>query len=147
MSFKDDAAQVLGAEAFRKGLGALRPTDVAHVSAQRPREITGSADVDAALVATLPNAARWDYVVGRTQGHVLQTHWIEVHPASAGTNVHEIEKKLVWLMTWLRDNPLAQYPREVVWIASGKSAFNARSPGIKALAAKGCRFVGGHLHL
>lgn len=147
MSFKTDVTQVLGADAFRKGLGALRQTDAAHVSAQRPRDITGSAEVDASLAAALPNAARWDYVVGRTQGNVHQTHWIEVHPASAGKNVHEVEKKLAWLMAWLRANPLAMYPRDVVWIASGKSAFNARSPGIKALAAKGCRFVGGHLHL
>lgn len=147
MSFKTDVTQVLGVDAFRKGLGALRQTDVAHVSAQRPRDITGSADVDASLATTLPNDARWDYVVGRTQGNVLQTHWIEVHPASAGKNVQEIEKKLAWLMVWLRGNPLAKYPREVVWIASGRSAFNARSPGVKVLAAKGCRFMGGHLHL
>ncbi len=147
MSFKTDVTQVLGADAFRKGLGALRQTDVAHVSAQRPREIKGSADVDASLAGALPNAARWDYVVGRIQGNIHQTHWIEVHPASASKNVHEIEKKLAWLMAWLRDKPLAKYPRDVVWIASGKSAFNARSPDIKALAAKGCRFVGGHLHL
>jgi hypothetical protein len=147
MSFKTDVTHVLGADAFRKGLGALRQTDVAHVSAQHPREIMGSADVDASLAAELPNAARWDYVVGRTQGNVHQTHWVEVHPASAGKHVNEIEKKLAWLMTWLRGNPLANYPRDVVWIASGRSAFNARSPGIKALASKGCRFVGGHLHL
>ncbi len=147
MSFKTDVRQVLGADAFHRGLGALRQADVVHVSAQRPRDITGSADVDASLATTLPNAARWDYVVGRTQGNVHQTHWVEVHPASAGKNVNEIEKKLAWLMTWLRGNPLANYPRDVVWIASGRSAFNARSPSIKALAAKGCRFVGGHLHL
>lgn len=95
MSFKTDVAQVLGAGAFRKGLGALRQTDVAHVSAQRPREIKGSADVDASLADALPNAARWDYVVGRTQGNIHQTHWIEVHPASASKNVHEIEKSLL----------------------------------------------------
>ena len=147
MSFKTDVRQVLGADAFRKGLGALRQTDVAHVSAQRPREIKGSADVDASLAGALPNAARWDYVVGRTQGKLLQSHWIEVHPASAGKNVHEIEKKLAWLMAWLRDKTLAKYPRDVVWVASGGSAFNARSPDIKALATKGCRFLGGHLHL
>lgn len=147
MSFKTDVTQVLGADAFRKGLGALRQTDVAHVSAQRPREIKGSADVDASLAGALPNAARWDYVVGRTHGNVHQAHWIEVHPASVGKNVHEIEKKLAWLMAWLRDNPLANYPRDVVWVASGRSAFTARSPSIKALASKGCRFVGGHLHL
>ncbi|MBK7000812.1 MAG: hypothetical protein IPH35_12835 [Rhodoferax sp.] len=147
MSFKADVMQVLGADAFRKGLGALRQTDVGHISTRHPRDITGSADVDASLATALPNAARWDYVVGRIQGNVLHTHWIEVHPANAGKNVHEVEKKLAWLTAWLQDKPLAAYPRDVVWIASGKSAFNARSPSIKALAAKGCRFVGGHLHL
>lgn len=147
MSFKTDVMQVLGADAFRKGWGALRQADVAHVSAHHPRYITGSADVDASLATALPNAARWDYVVGRTHGNVVQTHWIEVHPANADKNVHEVEKKLAWLMAWLRDKPLANYPRDVVWIASGKSSFHARSPSIKALASKGCRFVGGHLHL
>lgn len=147
MSFKADVIDTLGDGTFCKGLGALKPADAGHVSCARPRELVGSADVDAALAAPLPNDHRWDYVVGRTAGNVLNAHWIEVHPAGSTKNIAEVEKKLAWLSGWLHGNSLGQYPRDVVWVASGKSTYNTRSPAIKALAAKGCRFVGGHLAL
>ena len=147
MSFKADVVEALGDGTFHKGLGALKPVDAGHVSCARPRELVGSAEVDAALAATLPNAHRWDYVVGKTAGNVITAHWIEVHPASSTKNIAEVERKLAWLSRWLHGNPLGAYPKAVVWVASGKSTYNTRSPAIKALAAKGCRFVGGHLTL
>jgi hypothetical protein len=147
MSFKAVVVDALGDGAFHKGLGALKPGDADHVSSARPRELSGSVDVDTALVATLPNAHRWDYVVGKTAGNVITAHWIEIHPASSTKNIAEVEKKLAWLSEWLHGNPLGQYPKYVVWVASGKCTYNMRSPAIKALAAKGCRFVGGHLML
>jgi hypothetical protein len=147
MSFKADVVEALGDGTFYKGLGALKQVDAGHVSCARPRELSGSADVDAALAATLPNAHRWDYVAGKSEGNVVTAHWIEVHPAISTKNIAEIEKKLAWLSGWLHENPLGQYPKDVVWVASGKSTYNTRSPAIKALAAKGCRFVGGHLML
>jgi membrane protein YqaA with SNARE-associated domain len=147
MSFKAAVVDVLGDGAFHKGLGALKPGDADHVSSARPRELSGSADVDTALVATLSNAHRWDYVVGKTAGNVITAHWIEVHPASSTKNIAEVERKLAWLSGWLHGNPLGHYPKDVVWVASGKSTYNTRSPAIKALAGKGCRFVGGHLML
>ncbi len=147
MSFKADVIHTLGVGTFHKGLGALKPVDAGHVSSVHPRELAGSADVDTALVATLPNAHRWDYVVGKSSGKFVTAHWIEVHPASSTKNIAEVERKLAWLSGWLHGNPLGQYPKDVVWVASGKSTYNTRSPAIKALAAKGCRFVGGHLSL
>lgn len=147
MSFKADVVHALGDGAFHKGLGALKPVDAGHVSSERPRELSGSADVDAALAAPLPNANRWDYVVGKSTGNLVTAHWIEIHPASSTKNIAEVEGKLAWLSGWLQGNPLRKYPKDVVWVASGKSTYNSRSPAIKALAAKGCRFVGGHLAL
>lgn len=147
MSFKAGVVQVLGNGAFHKGLRALKPADAGHVSCGRPRELAGSADVDAALATAFPNAHRWDYVIGQSVGKSVHTHWIEVHPASSTGNIAEVERKLAWLSGWLQGNPLGQYPKVVVWVASGKSTYNTRSPAIKALAAKGCRFVGGHLAL
>ena len=147
MSFKADVMQSLGVTYFHKGLGALKQVDVVHISSDRPRELVGSADVDTALAADLPHAHRWDYVVGKGAGKAVTAHWIEVHPAGSTKNIAEVERKLEWLAAWLRGNPLAQYPKDIVWVASGKSTFNTRSPAIKALAAKGCRFVGGHLTL
>ena len=147
MSFKADVIQAVGNGTFHKGLWALKAIDADHISSTHPRELAGSADVDTALAVTLPNAHRWDYVVGTSAGKTVIAHWIEVHPASSTKNIAEVERKLVWLAGWLRGNPLAPYPKDVVWVASGKSTFNTRSPSIKALAAKGCRFVGGHLQL
>lgn len=147
MSFRANVVHAFGECAFHKGLGALKPIDAGHISTLRTRELAGSADVDAALAATLPNAHRWDYVVGKNIGKSLLAHWIEVHPASSTKNIAEVERKLAWLSGWLRGSPLGKYPKDVVWVASGKSSYNTRSPVIKALAAKGCRFVGGHLSL
>ncbi len=147
MSFKANVVCALGDGVFHKGLGALKSADASHVSSARPRELAGSADVDTALAATLPHAHRWDYAVGKSVGNVATAHWIEVHPASSTKNIAEVEKKLAWLCGWLQGNPLGQYPKDIVWVASGKSTYNTRSPAIKALAAKGCRFVGGHLAL
>ncbi len=147
MSFKANVVDALGAGTFYKGLGALKQVDAGHVSCARSRELSGSADVDAALAVTLPNAHRWDYVVGKTAKDVMTAYWIEVHPASSTKNIVEVEKKLAWLSGWLQGKPLGKYQKDVVWVASGKSTYNTRSPAIKALAAKGCRFVGGHLTL
>jgi hypothetical protein len=147
MTFEADVGQALGADAFRKGLRAMKAADSGHVSTMRPRQLLGSADVDQSLAQALPNAARWDYVVGRSHGGHDQAHWIEIHPAGSDANIGEVKKKLAWLTAWLRGNPLAAYPRDVVWVASGKSAFNVRAPAVRALAAQGCRFVGGHLRL
>ncbi|GAA4421894.1 hypothetical protein [Acidovorax lacteus] len=147
MSFKADVVGALGEGTFNKGLGALKQVDAVHVSSARPRELVGSADVDTALAATLPNAHRWDYVVGKSAGGSVTAHWIEVHPASSTKNIAEVERKLAWLAQWLQGNPLGKYPKDVVWVASGRSTYNTRSPAVKALAAKGCRFVGGHLAL
>lgn len=147
MSFKANVVQALGKGTFHKGLGALKPVDAGHISTVRPRDLAGSADVDTALAASLPNAHRWDYVVGKSAGTFVTAHWIEVHPTSSTKNIAEVERKLAWLSWWLQNNPLGRYPKDVVWIASGKSTYNTRSPAIKALAAKGCRFVGGHLAL
>lgn len=130
-----------------QGLGALLPADRARISHADPGKLLGSVDVDAALKDSQPNAARWDYLVGEKQGQQQRLHWIEVHPASSTGNVGEIGAKLDWLIAWLRTTPLASYPKKIVWIASGKSAFNARDPGVRALARRGLYFAGSHLKL
>lgn len=68
MTFQADVARVLGAGAFRKGLRAMKATDSTHVSAVRPRQLIGSADVDGALAEALPNAAPLGLSGGATPG-------------------------------------------------------------------------------
>jgi len=148
MTFKKNVEAALGKSTCKAGLGGLKAADAAHVTASASRSLLGSADVDAALKAADPQGARWDYVIGLRKGAQDVACWVEVHPASGGKNANEIEQKLDWLKAfWKKAPDLAAYPRDVVWVASGRSAFNARSPQIKALASRGCRFAGGHLTL
>jgi hypothetical protein len=114
---------------------------------EKPRTLVGSVDVDSALAAVLPDAPRWDYLVGQRSGHEERVHWVEVHPASSTGNITEVEAKLTWLVGWLEGTPLARHRRTFVWVASGRSAFNSRSPALKGLANRGLRFAGGHLSL
>jgi hypothetical protein len=147
MSFKTDVDMQLQPGAFHRGLGALRAADRVHIGVNRPASLLGSADVDGALLPALPNAPRWDYLIGQSIGRGTHVHWIEIHPAGGGANIQEVEKKLAWLLGWLKDTCLASYPRDIAWVASGKSAFNARDPNLKRLANKGCRFAGGYIQL
>jgi hypothetical protein len=132
---------------LKKGLGALTAADSAHITVGAAVKLLGSINLDASLREAQPNDARWDYLVGQKAGSREQLHWIEIHPASGTGNIGEMEAKLRWLAAWMRTTPLASYPKQIVWIASGKSAFNSRNPGLRALASRGLRFVGGHLKL
>ena len=145
MSFSGDVMATANLEdAFCKGLGALAATDKARLTVGAENRLLGSVNVDAALQASQPNAARWDYVVGQKKGQQEQLHWIEVHPAGGLGNIGEVEAKLKWLAAWMRTTPLGSYPKQIIWIASGRSAFNQRSPLLKRLANGGLQYVGGH---
>lgn len=128
-----------------KGLGALLPADRARVKVGTSTTLLGSVNVDAALQPIEPNAARWDYLVGQKQGHGEHLHCIEVHPAGSTGNIGEVEAKLDWLIGWMRTTPLVVYPKQIIWIASGKSSFNQRHPALRILANRGLRFVGSRL--
>ena len=129
------------------GLGALRHADKLHVSKKKTSKLLGSVDIEKALKPTQPQAHTWDYLVGVQEGNVTRIHWIEIHPASSTGNIAEVTAKMSWLINWMEATPLAQYPRSVVWVASGKSVFNSRSPGLRKLASRGLKFAGSHLVL
>ena len=144
MSFASDCdAEPELAGASRRGLRALSAQAAAHVSKRRGTRLSTSIDIDTAFKPSQPTAARWDYGVGQRQGEREIVHWIEVHPASGGNSISQMQNKLNWLRGWLHGKPLSIYERQVVWVASGKSAFNARDPRLKALAQAGLRFAGG----
>lgn len=145
MSFASDCNAVPAlVGASLPGLQALKAADAAHISKRPSTVLTTSIDLDQALQPGLPNAARWDYGVGQQQGHAEIVHWIEVHPAGGGNNMTEMRNKLTWLQAWLSNKAVGRHERRVVWVASGKSAFNARDPRLKQLAQSGLQFVGGH---
>ena len=145
MSFQSDCdavPELVGAS--KRGLRALNAQDAPHVSKGRGTRLTTSVDIDTALTESQPNAARWDYGVGQRNGNQVAVHWIEVHPASGANSIAQMKNKLIWLRAWLHGKSLAGYERQVVWVASGNCAFNARDPSLKALSQLGLRFVGSH---
>ena len=146
MTFRNDVEAVLPG-AYAEGLRALSPADRRRVSARDTRTISGSANIDAALAAVDPGEPRWDYAIGQKRSHRERIHWVEVHPASGRACIEQVEAKLRWLVRWLRSSLLGGYPRTIVWIATGRSAFNARDPAIKRLAQHGCQFVGRNLSI
>ena len=109
--------------------------------------LTHGVDADTALRSTLPNAPRWDYAVAQKVAQGEHVYWIEVHPASGGASISEMQNKLAWLKRWLPGTPLLAYPRTVVWVAAGRSSFTSRDPKIRSLAQQGLQFAGGHLVL
>ena len=136
------------AGSFNAGLRALRAVDRQRITAQRPRALRGSADLDKALEGLYPNARRWDYAIGVEQARRQRVYWTEVHPAR-DDQIVVIREKLEWLRQWLRDSAVAlnNLPREFVWVSSGATAITPSSPKLRALAAQGVVFKGGHFRI
>ena len=134
--------------AYRAGLGALRPTDRRHVRASDPGTLTGSMDLDTALKPSHPNAPRWDYGVAQAKNgrRRERVYWIEVHPATSDASMKEVERKFEWLLRWLagRGRRLQVFEKDFIWISSGATRLNSRSPAAKRLAQRGLQAVGGH---
>ncbi len=144
--FVRDVDAAFGTGSHRKGLQALDPVDRQRITAKDPRKLAGSANIDTALEKTQPDANRWDYVVGQRQSASIELHWVEVHPARSDRNLDEVLRKLTWLRAVLAGKRLYNYPKQFIWIGSGKIVFSPGSPQQKRLANSGCRLVG-HLHI
>jgi hypothetical protein len=144
MSFKTKVKQIGALQnSWEPGIQALSPTDRGRVDSSKVK-LLGSVALDDALQNSLPNAARWDYLVVTLRSKTETAHWIEVHPASGHSTIGHIEAKLSWLQYWIRQNDLDGNPKRFIWIATGKSSFNSLHPKIKALARKGVQFSGRH---
>ncbi len=97
--------------------------------------LLGSSFIDEDCNKALPNDSRWDYVVGYAREQVPVAFFIEVHSAYTG-EVSKIEKKLVWLETFLRQpdqKKLAALEREYHWMASGKIKIPKNTPQYRRL--------------
>lgn len=141
-----DVDAAFGNGSHRQGLQALEPVDRQRITTANTRTLAGSANIDTALKKKQPNARRWDYVVGQRGSTSIELHWVEVHPARSDRNLDEVLHKLTWLRAVLAGEKLDSYPKQFIWIGSGKIAFSPGSPQQKRLANAGCRLVG-HLHI
>jgi hypothetical protein len=129
--------------AWRAGLGALLGAHHGCVVAEG--RLTGSVNVDTALAPNHPGDSRVDYAVGHhpTNGRGETVYWIEIHPASSG-HIDGILAKFRSLQHWLETSAprLDEMDRVLVWVSTGRTAFNARSTQAKRLADAGVRNVG-----
>ncbi len=90
-------------DAWRPGLQALKAADRPRVTALNTRSLSGSVDLDGALVGKHPGANRWDYGIGskRPGAGGEYVYWVEVHPAS-DREVAAMLRKVSWLKGWLQ---------------------------------------------
>lgn len=126
--------------AYRPGLQALSDSDAARIRAANSGRLTGSLNLDSALLAAQPNAPRWDYGIGFRRSRQEEALWVEVHPASS-TSVNKMLEKLAWLRQWLEDDaPSLEKLTQggFYWIATdGRVAISAHSQQARRLAKAG----------
>ena len=130
---------------YKPGLQAIPPVDSQRLLYKHPKHLTGSVNVESAMVTTLPNANLWDYGIGyEPAGRGAEVvHWVEVHPANDG-EVKVMEAKLDWLVGWLRRNApgLSEMERRFVWVSSGSTSLTPFAPARRRLAQRGLRIAG-----
>src|ERR1700693_3992962 len=125
-------------DAYCAGLQALRAGDRSRVIPEDARKLSGSLNIDDALLQRHPSEPRWDYGVAykRAKAQADYVYWIEIHPARTSSHRDEVRAKFGWLKGWLAGdgNRLDRLEREFIWISSGESSFTASSPQIRSLA-------------
>lgn len=137
---------------WRKGLQALRPEDKPHIQAADTRALTGSFDLDSALMR-LPEHAqanRWDFGIGYLHENrdAECLYWVELHTAS-DREVDVVLAKLRWLRNWLDGDgkALDAFERDFVWVSSGSTHYTLNGPQRRAFADLGLRQTGGILSI
>ena len=137
---------------WNKGLQALRAIDKPHIRTSDTRAITGSLDLDEALMR-LPEHSqvnRWDFAIGykHEDRDAECLYWVELHTANA-SQVNVVLKKLRWLLRWLSGNGKAldkqNFERDFVWVSSGSTHYSLNSSQQRAFADLGLRQTGGRL--
>lgn len=124
----------------RRGLQALNTQDLAHVSRRPATVLTTSIDIDRALRVSQPTAARWDYGVAERRRSSEIVHWIELHPASGGNCIAQMQRKLEWLGAWLHGSPLYRRSTKVF-----QDALAGGGAGLRILTLRGANAVEGGL--
>jgi hypothetical protein len=104
---------------WQSGLQALKSGDRKYVTCSKPHSIQGSIDLDAAYLASQPQAPRWDYGVEVQHGQTTCLALIEPHPASSSGNVQEVCAKAAWIDEVLKSYGI-KLPMRKWWINTGK---------------------------
>ena len=137
---------------WEPGLQALRAEDKPHIKAADTRAITGSVDVDSALMRVPEHAQanRWDFAIGYQHEDRDKEclYWVELHTAD-DSQVDVVLRKLRWLLNWLAGPGRAldedNFERDFVWVSSGSTHYTLNGPQKRAFADLGLRQTGGRL--
>lgn len=128
---------------YQPGKQALEGKHRRMVDCADPQRLTGSLNLDAALVREpgYANQPRWDYGLGhRTESGAECAVWVEVHSATT-SEVSKVLRKLEWLRDWL--NTEAEELRQLtttangprfVWVASGRIHIPNHMPQARKLS-------------
>ena len=137
---------------WERGLRALRSEDRPHIKVADTRKITGSVDLDTALMQ-LPEHAqanRWDFAIGyqHEDRDTECLYWVELHTAS-DSEVDVVLRKLRWLRKWLESDgqPMNGFERDFVWVSSGRTDYTLNGPQRRLFADLALRQTGGTLRI
>lgn len=110
-SFSQSVDQTFDTGACKPGLQAIKrehrcskKRNRGCITAQDPRKILGSVDIDGRYAAQEPHAPRWDYVIGYYSSPTPRAYFVEVHPAGL-EEIEKIRSKWGWLMEKLKGSP------------------------------------------
>ena len=122
MTFEEAVKRTSGLQqAYQPGLQALGSYST-KVDCEDRRRLSGSVNLEEALVSSYPQESLWDYGIGFRRTHSEEAIWIEVHSA-ASTHVDTVLKKLRWLKKWLKNQALQlnKLTRGFYWLATDGS--------------------------
>ncbi|MBQ3657142.1 MAG: hypothetical protein II956_09930 [Bacteroidales bacterium] len=117
--------------AYKEGLGAIKGNDKGKFDfIENSRNISGSADIDAAMKKQFPHENRWDYVIGYNE----KAYFFEVHPMTEG-EVSKIIAEKNWLENFLNNyaknlNAIKMLP--YFWLQTDKRRNTIAPKSIKA---------------
>ncbi len=119
------------------GLQAVKGSERKMISPEDTKKLSGSVDIDKAMVKSYPDSNRWDYTIG----YEGKAYFVEVHPADT-SEVDTVIKKVEWLKDWLNKKAsklksIRQTP--YYWIPSGRYSISKGSPQEKKLSQNGIR--------
>jgi hypothetical protein len=128
---------------IKAGLGAVLGVDRPLIPPVQSQRVSDSIDLDGAMRPTLPNANRWDYLLG-----ILDTGAIVALEPHSATD-HEVKvliakKREAIIFLALHLNPGSSVARWI-WITHGRVGFNRMDRAIRQLDQAGIDFQGKRL--
>jgi hypothetical protein len=103
---------------YKDGLGAIKNEHRSQFKAKNTHNLEGSMDIDKARQPKEPHAFRWDYLVVVLKNDKENLALIEVHGAVKPGEIEVMNNKKKWLLRWLSDTGLHDFPKSLIWVST-----------------------------